>query len=189
MMKYFKWQFDSKFDGCWFIGEPHLPNGEVVNSWAFRKCQVVEPPYTTLAASTTYGDIVTEASFGAFDIPYVRPKMASALLNHVGNQIQLIPVHVDGFNEEVFILNILNSATCVDESRSEFEKWEPGNTQRPDKVGQYKMISKLFVDPSTTNDLDIFRPWGWTIKVIISERLKSVIEAVGATGTNFELVS
>lgn len=188
-MKYYKWQFDSKFDDCWFISEPRLPNGEVVDSWFFRKCQTIDPSYISLVASTTYGDIVTEASFGAFDIPYVRPKMAHALLDSVGNEIQLIPVHIEGFNEDVFILNVLNSVKCVDESRSEFEKWAPGNTQRPNKVGQYKMISKLLVDPNTTNDLNIFRPWGWTIKIVVSEKVKSVVEAIGATGTTFELVS
>jgi len=51
------------------------------------------------------------------------------------------------------------------------------------------MIMELFIDPNATEGRNILRPWGWATQVIVSEKLKKVIESVGADGTKFELVS
>jgi hypothetical protein len=114
--------------------------------------------------------------------------MAEALLNLAREQVQLIPVRVDGFDDNAFIVNVLSEVRCVDEARSTFQKFLPGNTVRPDKIGQYEMITKLSVDPRLAEGFEIFRPWGWKVATIISERMKEVIEQVGAQGTIFQEV-
>ncbi|EPX56764.1 hypothetical protein D187_007198 [Cystobacter fuscus DSM 2262] len=34
-------------------------------------------------------------------------------------------------------------------------------------------------------DANIFRPWGWTVVLIVSERVKLAIEKEGLTGARF----
>lgn len=184
-MKYFRWRFDPSFESRWLIGEPHLPNGKLVSAWDFMKCHVIEPPLKGLVATTSHGSVATQASFGALGIPYIRPNMAEAILGLAGDEMQLIPVHVNDFDEDVFIVNILNKIKCVDESRSLFEKWAPGNKERPDRVGEYKMIMKLFIDSDAAQGKNILRPWGWTTQVIVSEKMKEVVESISAVGTVF----
>lgn len=185
MTKYFRWRIDPNFVNRWLIGEPRLSDGRIVSAWDFMKCHAIEPPYSGLHASTTHGNIATEASFGALSIPYVRPRMAEALLACARDEIQLIPVHVDDFNEDVFIVNVLSKPKCIDESRSIFEKWAPNNPERPDRAGEYKMIMELYVDPNAAEGKNILRPWGWATQVIVSEKLKEVVESISATGTVF----
>ena len=173
----------------WFIEKPYFPDGKMVGTWDFMKCHAINPPYIGLSAKTSYGEVVTDVCFGAFDIIYARPKMADAMLACAGDEIQLVPVHVDGFNEDVFIVNVLNKVKCIDESRSLFEKWALGNAERPDRAGEYKMIRELFIDPNATEGRNILRPWGWTTQVIVSEKFKEAVESVGSAGTVFIPVS
>ena len=114
--------------------------------------------------------------------------MAAALLRHAEKQIQLIPVQVENFDEEIFIVNVLSEIKCVDEARSTFQKYLPGNISRPDKVGGYEIVAELFIDPESAVGFEIFRPWGWKVAVIVSERIKEVITQVGAQGTKFQEV-
>ena len=62
--------------------------------------------------------------------------------------------------------------------------WLPEDN-RPDKMGQYRNVSGLKVDPAKVGGANIFRPWGWTVVLIISERVKLAMEEEGITGAKF----
>lgn len=42
------------------------------------------------------------------------------------------------------------------------------------------------IDPAKVGDARIFRPWGWTVALVVSEDLKNAMEEAGLTGTKFE---
>jgi hypothetical protein len=42
------------------------------------------------------------------------------------------------------------------------------------------------IDPSKVGDAKVFRPWGWTVALIVLEEIKEALERVGATGTKFK---
>jgi hypothetical protein len=44
------------------------------------------------------------------------------------------------------------------------------------------------IDPSKVGDANVFRTWGWSIALIVSEPLKEALERIGATGTKFKEV-
>jgi hypothetical protein len=56
---------------------------------------------------------------------------------------------------------------------------------RPDKLGEYRAVYGMRIDPSKVGDARIFRPWGWRVALIISEDIKQAIESAGLTGTRF----
>ena len=43
----------------------------------------------------------------------------------------------------------------------------------------------LRIDPTKVGDAHLFRPWGWTMVLIVSEKLKQALEREGLTGTRF----
>ncbi|WPB76492.1 hypothetical protein KYC5002_46845 [Archangium violaceum] len=99
--------------------------------------------------------------------------------------VQFIPAHVDGHSGPYFILNALRIIRCIDDARSEEVRyWKPEDGQ-PDKVGEYRVVAGMRIDPSKVGDARVFRPWGWPVALLISEDLKQAMEAEGITGTRF----
>jgi hypothetical protein len=52
-------------------------------------------------------------------------------------------------------------------------------------VGEYRVVAGMRIDPDKVGDARIFRPWGWTVALIVSEELKQAMEQEGLTGTRF----
>lgn len=74
---------------------------------------------------------------------------------------------------------------CIDDARcGEARHWMPEDGQ-PEKVGQYHVVSGLRIDPTKGGDAHIFRTWGWTVALIVSEELKEAMEQAGITGPIF----
>jgi hypothetical protein len=74
---------------------------------------------------------------------------------------------------------------CIDDARCEEVLYWLPEDNRPDVVGQYRNVRGLKVDPSKIGDANIFRPWGWQVVLILSERVKQAMEEEGITGTKF----
>jgi hypothetical protein len=102
--------------------------------------------------------------------------------------LQLLPVDIPGQPEQFCILNVTRVVKCIDDAASEeVEYWTPADG-RPDKVGQYQGVHGMRIAPSQVGDAKVFRPWGWTIALIVSEDIKVALERVGATGVAFTSV-
>ncbi len=41
------------------------------------------------------------------------------------------------------------------------------------------------IDPSKVGDAKVFRTWGWSIALVVSEDIKDALERTGATGLQF----
>ena len=99
--------------------------------------------------------------------------------------VQFIPAQVEANSGPYFILNTLLTIRCIDDARcAEVEYWQPEDEQ-PEKIGQYRSIYDLRIDPAKVGHARVFRTWGWSIALIISEDLKQAIESEGLTGTRF----
>lgn len=174
----------------WFLGLPKNSDGKELEPWDFvtgKPFAGRDGPFTAPIKETGTRAAI---SFGAFDILYASGIMADRLLQVVGaDEIQLIPVAISGVDDGFSIINVLQRIKCVDEEKSVFEKWLPGNSARPDKAGEYKMIEKLRVEPVLAQGRHIFRLWGWSQAVVVSERVKEVVEAYGSADTVFIPVS
>ncbi|WNG52224.1 hypothetical protein F0U60_04665 [Archangium minus] len=122
----------------------------------------------------------------ALGIPVVHHRVVS-LFERLGlrREVQFIPVEVEGQTEPWFILNALQIIRCIDDARSEeVFYWRPEDGQ-PDRVGEYKNVRGLKVDPTKIGEAHIFRPWGWPVVLIVSEHVKQAMEEEGITGIKF----
>ncbi|WP_343211102.1 imm11 family protein [Archangium violaceum] len=124
-------------------------------------------------------------SLAAFSIPVVNDRFVH-LFERLGIQdVQFIPTRVDGHAGPFFILNTLRIIRCIDDARCEEALyWRPEDGQ-PEKVGRYRSVVGMRIDPTQVGDAHIFRTWGWSQGLIISEDLKQALEQEGLTGTRF----
>ncbi|WP_395828768.1 imm11 family protein [Archangium violaceum] len=115
----------------------------------------------------------------------VHARVAAVFAELAPGDVQLIPVEVDGQSEPYVLLNITRVVKCIDDEASdEVHYWEPGD-DRPDKTGQYRSVIGMRIDPSKVGDARVFRTWGWSPAIIISEEVKQALERMGATGAKF----
>ncbi len=123
--------------------------------------------------------------WAAFTIPVVHGRVVQ-LFERLGvGEVQFIPARVEGHTEPWFILNALRVIRCIDDARcAEVRYWRPEDN-RPDKLGEYRVVAGLRVDPTKVGEARIFRPWGWRVALIVSEELKQALEQEGITGTRF----
>ncbi|HYO54800.1 imm11 family protein [Archangium sp.] len=179
--------FDDKYiPGRWHLRMPRYNEGEgdLFDTWRFNEGRVLEIE-RPIRLSVKPAGVALDFSH-ALGIPIVHRRVVS-LFERLGMQkeVQFIPVEVEGQAEPWFILNALQVIRCIDDARcEEVFYWRPEDGE-PDRVGQYKNVRGLKVDPAKVGDAHIFRPWGWLVVLIVSERVKVAMEAEGITGTEF----
>ena len=182
--RYYKLFDKMNIPGRWLLGMPVDEQGEWIDTWQFNEGRVlnlegpirfpVKPTGTALEFSHSMG------------IPVVHRRVV-AIFERLGLQkeVQFIPAQVDGQSEPWFILNTLQVIRCIDDARCEEVLYWLPEDDRPDKVGKYRNVSGMKVDPAKIGDAHIFRPWGWLVVLIVSERVKQALEDEGVTGIQF----
>lgn len=102
--------------------------------------------------------------------------------------MQFIPVDVPDHPDQYQLLVATQLVRCIDDQRSaEANYWEPEDG-RPDKVGQYRSVYRMRIDPSKVGNPQVFRTWGWDIALIVSEPIKQALERTLAMGVRFNEV-
>jgi len=99
--------------------------------------------------------------------------------------VQLIPVNVQGQPDQYLILLATKLIRCIDDAASEEVRfWLPEHGQ-PERVGDYKSVSGLRIDPTKVGDAKVFRTRGWNLALIVSEDIKQALERARVTGAQF----
>lgn len=193
--KYFKLYDDKYIPGRWHLGMPLFADGEdedsgdpetreLFDTYRFLEGRVleIEGPIRLVVKPVGVALDFSQAQ----GIPIVNRRVVS-LFDRLGLQkkVQFIPVEVEGQTEPWFILNVLQLIRCIDDARCEEVLYWLPEDNRPDKEGQYRNVAGLKVDPEKIGDARIFRPWGWKVVLIVSEHVKSAMEAEGITGIKF----
>jgi hypothetical protein len=121
--------------------------------------------------------------------PVVHAKVAAILGRLAPDDVQLLPVDVASQSEPYFIANVTRVVTCIDDEASEEVRYWKPEDGRPDKVGRYRAVSGMRIDPEKVGSARVFRTWGWTIALIVSEDVKEALEQAGITGVKFTEVT
>jgi hypothetical protein len=120
-------------------------------------------------------------------IPVVHVRVASMFAERAPDDVQLIPVDVEGQPDQYLILVATRLIRCIDEQASRIELWTHEDGV-PHKVGQYFSVRDLRIDKGKVGSTNVFRLEGWTGALIVSEEIKDALDRMGATGTRFEEV-
>jgi hypothetical protein len=185
MPKYYDLRDARNHPGRWHLGSPVDEQRQELNPWQFKKGRVLDPGGVPCFPLQVPGHPL-DFSWAAFAIPVVHGRVVR-LLERLGVQeeVQFLPAQVEGHAGPYFILNTLRTIRCIDDARcEEVQYWKPEDGQ-PEKVGQYQFVAGMRIDPAKVGDSRIFRTWGWSLALILSEDLKQAMEAEGLTGTRF----
>lgn len=189
VMKYYDLLSNMRLPGRWVLADPVDARGQEVDPWQFDKGHFLNLRGNLVLRQARQGSAL-DFSFTTLTIPVVHGRVMS-ICERLGlqQQVQFLPIQVEGQSEPYFILNALRILRCIDDARcEEVRYWRPEDGD-PDKVGQYRVVAGMRIDPSKVGDSHIFRPWGWSVALIVSERLKQAMEEAGITGTKFVEVS
>jgi hypothetical protein len=184
--KYFELYDDVYIAGRWHLSTPDVDvHGREIDPWQFKYGEVVKLEAAPLLWMVRPGREL-DFSLTGLTVPLVNERVVSVFEQlGLAQEVQFIPTRVEGFSEPYFLLNALRIIRCIDDARcDEVLYWLPEDN-RPDKLGQYQNVVGLKVDPAKVGSASIFRPWGWTVTLIVSERIKLAMERAGIVGAKF----
>ncbi|WP_051256757.1 imm11 family protein [Cystobacter fuscus] len=175
---------DVHVPGRWYIQGPLDTQGNRIIPWELEQGRPVHLEGMPLL-SVRYPGLALDYTESASATIVSRRFVYLCERLGIQSEVQFIPARVEGQAEPYFILNALRIIRCVDEARcEEIAFWEPRHGD-PERVGHYRNVAGLKIDPTKVEDANIFRPWGWTVVLIVSERVKLAIEKEGLTGARF----
>ncbi|WP_225414061.1 imm11 family protein [Stigmatella hybrida] len=120
-------------------------------------------------------------------LPVVHVRLAAMFSELAPDDVQLLPVDMEGQPDQYLILIATRLIRCIDETASRIQLWthEDG---LPEMVGRYASVRDLRIDKAKVGSAQVFRCEGWTGPLIVSGEIKNAMERMGATGTRFQEV-
>jgi hypothetical protein len=184
--RFFKLSDDRYVPHRWHLDTPIDRQGRAVFDWDFT-CG--EPVHVEgrLEIPVEIAGRPLDYSWAGTGVPVVHAKVASMLAERAPDDVQLIPVDIEGQPEHYCVLVATRLIRCIDEKASEVSLWTPEHGV-PEKVGQYMGVDRLRIDKEKVGNAKVFRPEGWEVALIVAEEIKDAMERMGATGTRFEEV-
>lgn len=129
-----------------------------------------------------------DLSYGGIGTPVGYARVATLLAQLAPEDVQPFPVERQGHPEEFFVLVATRLVRCIDDAACKQVEYWTSEDGQPEKVGEYRDVCGLRIDPSKVGDAKVFRPWGWSVALIVREEFKDALERLGATGTKFKEV-
>ncbi|MFP2961526.1 imm11 family protein [Myxococcus sp. 1LA] len=162
-----------ELDDPWMFGDGrHLPDPGPLKSRPFR-----DGPQRSFSVANSGRT------------PVADEQVASVFLELAPDDVQVFPIEVAGAKEPLYVINATKCFKCVDEKSSKEVQIYPPDGVAPERVGTYRAIYGLRIDPSKTEGARVFRIQGYSSALIVSEEIKNALEEVGNLGVSFERVT
>ncbi|WP_223641145.1 imm11 family protein [Corallococcus sp. EGB] len=189
-MRYFELRDDMELRDRWLPDEPTDAQGQEIDDiWQFKRGCPVQINERLRIPIGHPGKVLDYATTSVGGAPIVHRRVACVFTELAPDEVQLIPVDVDGQSETFFILVATRTIRCIDDQESaEVLYWLPEDG-RPEKTGRYRSVMGMRIDTTRVGDAKVFRPWGWSVVLIVSEDIKEALERSGATGMSFREVT
>jgi hypothetical protein len=184
--RFFELHNDMEIPHRWHLAMPRDGQGRKVDDWQFRRGTPVSIEGRLKIPVEIAGRPLdfTEAGLGT---PVVHVKVASLFAELAPDDVQILPVDVEGHPDQYLMIVATRLIRCIDEKESRIRLWthEDG---LPDMVGKYASVRDLRIDTTKVGNAKVFRPEGWDVTLIVAENIKDALQRMGATGTKFEEV-
>lgn len=184
--RFFELYDDVEAPNRWHVAMPKDGKGQKVDDWQFRRGTPVSLHGRLFFPIEVAGRVLdfTEAGLGT---PVVHVRIASIFAERAPDDVQLLPVDIEGQPDQYVMVVAKRLIRCIDEQASRIELWTHEDGV-PHKVGQYSSVRDMRIDKTKVGDAKVFRPEGWHVSLIVSEDIKDALEQIGATGAKFEEV-
>ncbi|MFP2929935.1 imm11 family protein [Pyxidicoccus sp. 3LG] len=186
-MRYFRLFEDVYFPGRWYLDTPMDGQGQDAGGWLFMEGQPASVTEPLRVAQNRPGKALDFSCADAGTVPVVHPRVAAVLQALAPGDIQTFPIEVEGQLEPYVLINAIRLVKCIDDEASKHvERWIPEDeNDQPELAGEYRNVVGMRIDKSLVGDAKVFRPWGWTVVLVVSEDIKGALERIGATGMTF----
>lgn len=184
--RFFELTDDVNVPHRWHLAMPRDPQGLKVDDSAFWTGAPIALKSRLRIPIEMKGTPLDYPEAG-INIPVVHVRVASLFAQVASNDVQLIPVDVEGQPDQYLIPVAPRRMHCIDEKASRFVCWTPKDDW-PYTVRRYSIMYELRIDKAQVGSAQVFRCADWEGPLIISEELKNGLERLGATGTRFEEV-
>ena len=184
--RFFELSDDVELAHRWHLALPKDRHGQKVDDWQFRLGSPVHLSDRLRIPVETTGQPLDFTEAG-IRLPVVHVRIASVFAGLAPDDVQLIPVDVEGYPDQYLILVATRLIPCIDETASRIELWTHEDGV-PHKVGQYFSVRDLRIDKARAGSAKVFRCEGWPGPLIVSGEVKDALDGLGATGTRFEEV-
>jgi len=186
--RYFDLVADLSAPECWELGKILDARGQEVWPWLLMQGEPAEFEGRLQVRIRAPGRPL-DFSFAAFDVPVVSARAASLLTAVAPGDVQLLPVDIDSQAEPHFLVNVTRVVKCIDDQSSAEVQYWTAEDGEPERVGEYRAVHGMRIDPAKVGAARVFRPWGWTVALIVSEDVKEPLERAGVTGVKFTEVT
>ena len=182
--KYFEIYENVYIPGRWHLSSPQDAQGHRILPIRYKQGHPLDLQGEPVIPVHTPG-LALDFSL-ALHVEVVTPRFVS-LCERLGlqDQVQFIQAQVEGHAEPYFLLNTLRIIPCIDDARCEEVDRIGPEDGAPEFVGYYRNVAGMKIDPTKVGDAHLFRPWGWTVALLVSEHLKRAIKDAGLTGPKF----
>jgi len=133
--RFFRLSDDVYFRGRWHLSTPRNRQGHKVDDWDFTKGEPVKLDGRLTVPIEVAGRALDYSEAGLM-VPVVHVKVASVFSEWAPDDVQLIPVDINGQPEQYSILVATRRFRCIDEKASRVQFWTPEDGV-PHKVGTY----------------------------------------------------
>ncbi|MBZ4410540.1 DUF1629 domain-containing protein [Myxococcus faecalis] len=187
-VRYFSLNEDVK-GGSWYLGDPLDDAGhELEDIWEFTEGRPVRSTGHLKFPIRESGRRLDYSAAGVAMTPVLHIRVATLFAELAPDDVQLLPADITDCPEQYVVLVATKLIRCIDDEASEeILRWKPEDG-RPERVGQYRSVAGLRIDPAKVGDAKVFRTWGWKGALIVSEDIKTAVERANATGAQFEEV-
>jgi hypothetical protein len=177
--------FDNmSLSGRWHLKGPVTLSGEEIDPRIFTAGKPVDLEGPLRIPLRRPGEPM-DFTLADFGMPVLRTRFVEALAEVAPNEIQRFPAFVDGQFDSFEIVNVVQHVDCLDHQRTGVTYWTEEDGL-PDLVGRLQTVVGLKVDLQRAEGHDIFRIEGWEIALVVSARIKEVLQH--ARGAVFEPV-
>ena len=187
--RYFRLLDDLHIPGRWELDDPVDLRGQELRTWLLARGESAHVEGRIRIPIYVPGRPLDFSLLAGAPIPVVRARVAVVFSELAPDDVQLIPVDVDGQAEPYVLLNITRVVKCIDDEASDEVRYWKLEDGQPEKLGQYRSVIGMRIDPSKVGNARMFRTWGWQLAIVVSEAIKDALERMGATGTKFQEVT
>jgi hypothetical protein len=188
--RYFDLSMDEYVKGRWYLDDPTSATGQALEDvWLFSDGRPIAPQERLRVPISRPGMPLDIEFAGTGLAPVVSGRVASIFREMAPDDVQLFPVDVEGESGPYFILNVARTVRCIDDAACrEVQLYTADDELHADRVGEYRSVIGLRIDPAKVGNARVFRPWGWPAALIVNEEIKDALEANGISGGRFDEV-
>ena len=161
----------------WYLSAPTGPGGEWLST-ALTRAEPYEGQVPLHVAVYQPGPEL-ELTVPGNAVLVVNQRVARIIESVAAADVQLLPAQVDGSTGPHFVVNVLRMPDCIDEQRSADARRYTAEDGRPDRIGQFKAVGGMKIDPARAGGHHLLRPWGWHVVLVVSDTLADALRSAG----------